>query len=347
MAVPFTRLASTVLDAHNLKLHDSLKAHNGIIAVFGDRGRIQFENGGGTNFKERILYGQNTNIGFRSKSAEIPTVDDEGFTMASVPQQVMSGAIVVNRVERLQARGKYAIGQLLADKQQQARTTWVQKWATALSQASPGSSDPYTLLPSATSGTINGILSPVAPASAAGSTAGISRADNSWWRNQYFNTAIDISTEAGDASLYQNLYSNCIFGSGKMDAPDFGITDAKTVGDLGARGTTNKRGQLRDEGVFKLGFDNILYYNATLIYDADTRFANKIAFVNTRDLKIKVLRDPAIENLDQGNGLGSIPAIVDPMQKDINSLNMVATMFVVAGFVPSLLRTHGLADNIT
>ena len=211
MAVPFTRLASQVLDHHELRLHNALKAANGVVAIFGQRGRIQVEDGGGENFNTRVLFAQNSNVGFRGKNAEIPTVDDEGVTMASTPQKVISGSMVVNQVERDQVKGKWAIGQLIEEKMLQFETTFVQKWAEVLLQATPGSSDPFSLLPSGTSGTINGILSPVAPASAAGTTAGISRADNSWWRNQYSNTSIDMSTEAGDDSFYDEVYSKTIF----------------------------------------------------------------------------------------------------------------------------------------
>lgn len=346
MAVPFTRLASQVLNSHNLKLHDALKSHNGIIAVLGDKGNIQFESGGGPNFRERILYGQNSNIGFRDKNAQIPTTDDDGITMASVPQRVISGSIVINRVEAAQVQGKWAIGSLLEDKKKQASTTWVQVWAEKLLQATPGASDPYTILPSATSGTVNGILQAAVPASQSGVTAGIERGDNSFWRNQYSNTSMDISAESGDATLYEELYAQCIFGSSKQDEPDFGLTDAKTIGDLGGRGNTNKRGVLSDMRILKLGFTNVMYYNAALIRESSTRMANKLAFLNTRDLKIKVLREPGISMESQDNGLGSIPAIVDPFQKDIDSLNRVALLHIVAGLVPSLLRTHGLADNI-
>ena len=345
MAVPFTRLASQVLDSHNLKLHDSLKLHNGVIAVFGSKGRIVFENGGGENFKERILYGQNTNIAFRGKNSQIDTNDDDGITMASVAQKVISGAIVINRVERDQVKGKWAIGQLLEDKKKQARTTWAQKWATVLLQASPGSDDPYTLLPSGTSGTINGILSPTA--SQAGTTAGISRADNDWWRNVYTNTSIDISAESGQASLGRLAYFPAVHGSSMEDEPDFGLCDAISMADLSSSADTKRRSTFRDEDIAKLGFDNIKFYNAALIRESSTRMANKIAFINTRDLAIKVLRSPGLEKFDQDNGLGSIPVIVDEFQKDIDSLNMVSLMYIVAGLVPSQLRTHALADNIS
>src|SRR3990167_7379703 len=145
MAVPFTRLASQVLDNYNTELQDALKRQDGMIAVLGASGAIQYETGGGENFRERILYGENSNISFQSKNAQIGTVDDNGITMASVPQRVIAGSIVINQVERDQvAEGsKWAIGNLMKDKMQQFQSTWVRKHADVLRQAVPGANDPY------------------------------------------------------------------------------------------------------------------------------------------------------------------------------------------------------------
>jgi len=354
MAVPFTRLASQVLDHHETRLNNALKAANGVISVLGSRGRIQMVNGGGENFKERILFSGNTNIGFRGKNATIPTNDDEGITMASVPQRVIDGSIVINQVERDQARGPWAIGRLMQDKIDQFETSWVQKWAEVLLQATPGANDPFSLLPSGTSGTINGILSPVAPASAAGTTAGISRADNDWWRNQYTNTSIDLSTEAGDDSFYNLLYSQCIFGASRQDEPDFGLTSFAIFGNMGSGASAKRRGTLTDQGTSKLGFRNLVYYNATMIQEVSTRIASKVALLNTRDIRIAVLKPTggSTKQVDQQNNLGSIPVAFRDVngsrfQRDINSLNDVAVGYIVAGLVPRLLRTHGLADNVS
>lgn len=349
MAVPFTRLASQALDNHDVRLHDALKRANGIIAILGSRGRIEVENGGGENFKSRILFGLNTNVGFRGKNAQIPTVDDEGITMATVPQRTLSTSIVINQIELDQVKGEWAIGQLIQDKMDQNSTSVVQKWSDILLQASPGANDPYTVLPSGTSGTINGVLSPVVPGSAAGTTAGISRADNSWWRNQYTNTSIDMSTEAGDDSFYAEAYSPTIFGASMKDEPDFGLTSFPIFGDIGSGASAKRRGTLQEQSVSKLGFRNLVYYNATLIQEVSTRIANKVALLNTRDLAIKVLRPTGgvIKNVDQNNNLGSIPIVMKKIQNDIDSLNRIQLMYITAGLVPRQLRTHGLADNIT
>ncbi len=352
MAVPFTRLASQVLDNYNLKLNDALKRFDGIISVLGSNGAIQYETGGGENFRERILYGENSNISFQSKNQQIGTVDDDGITMASVPQRTISGSIVINQVERDQvAEGsKWAIGNLMKDKMQQFMSTWVRVHATALRQAVPGANDPYTLLPSGTSGTINGILSPVAPAAAAGTTAGISRADNDWWRNQYTNQSIDISGEAGRALLYSLLYQNCVFGASLEDEPNFGVCSGAVLGDIGAAIDTNRRADYEDNKMFKLGFRGIMFFNAMLIRDSSTRFANKIALINTRDLVIKCLKSQGgkyrKDAADENNNLGTIPVNMSDFQRDIDSLNDVALAYSVCSLVPKQLRTHGLADNV-
>lgn len=347
MAVPYTRLASQVLDAHNLKLHDALKVANGVIAVLGSKGRIKMNDGGGPNFKERILYGLNSNVGFMAKNQQIGTVDDEGITMASVPQRVIGGSIVINKVEQAQVRGKWALGNLMNEKKMQAQTTYVQKWAEALLQATPGDNDPYTLLPSATSGNVNGILQAADYASQAGTTAGIDRTANTWWRNVYYNTSIDISSEGGDAALYQNVYIKTVHGASLAEEPDFGLCDEKTLGDLGAAADAKRRGSLEDQSMSKLGFRNLVFYRATLIREASTRMDNKIAFLNTRDLALHVLRVPGMTGWDQNNNLGSVPVVMGKFQEDIDSLNVVGLFYAVAGLVPSQLRTHGLADNIT
>ena len=349
MAVPFTQFASSVLDNYDTRLHDSLKAANGVVAIMGMRGRIRVEVGGGPNFRGRVLYAGGSNGDFRGKNAEIPTNEPEGETMWSVPQRFYTTSMVINQIDRDQIRGKWALGNLLEDRMRQMETEYVQDVAAALLVAIPAANAPYSILPSGTSGEINGILSPVAPASAAGTTAGISRADNSWWRNQYTTTAIDMSAEAGDASLYQNAYAPCLFGAAKADAPDFGLTSFPIFGVIGADASSKRRGTLQEQGVSKLGFNNLVYYNATLIQEASTRIASKIAFLNTNYLGIKVLQPSGgrLRQMDQNNNLGSIPLVVREFQRDITTLNDVATGYITFALVAELLRVHGLADNVS
>lgn len=353
MAVPFTQDQSTFLDNYGTRLNNAIKRADGIIKVLFAKKAVEEETSGGTNFRERVMYNVNQNIAWRGATTQIPTLEDDAITMASVPQKVISGTIVLNKVrlDRAKKNGEWAIGQLVEDCKMVAETGYVQAWADALRADAPGANDPYTLLPSSNANSANGILAPTAPASQTATTAGISRADNSWWRNQYTNTSIDISAESGRATLRGTLYSACSFGAGMQDEPDFGVTSSAILGDLSSAVDSNRRGSYEDKFLAQLGLRGIIFDNAVLIRDTATKFANRIALINTRDLKIKYLSADGMNKVekqtwDQENDLGGVPIQMGQWVEDIDSLNWVAKFYAVASLVPCQLRTHGLADNV-
>jgi hypothetical protein len=354
MAVPASHALTSYLDNYDRDLNDALKRADGVIAVFGKKGRIKEETGGGPNFKTRIMYGQNPNTSWGSTTGQVTTAATEAKTMATVPQKFIRGAISLNIVElsRAAKQSEWALGDYVKEEKQLAMETYVQKWADALRADAPGANDPYTLLPTAAN-VGNGILAPQAKASQTATTAQISRADNDWWRNAYSNTSIDISTEAG-RSLLQQLYLETVFGSTKNDEPDFGLTNALVISDLTQFANTNKRGDLADKLMLELGLSGIMFENAMLIRDSATKLNNKVCFLNTRDLYIKFLRmntqgvgeAGSTENWDENNEMGSIPVSVFPFQRDIDSFHFVSLHGAVASLVPAQLRTHALADNV-
>ena len=350
MAVPFTQLASTYLDNYGTELNDALKRANGVIAVLGAKGKIKEERGGGDNFRTRVMYAGNPNVAFGDPTATVGVQKANGITMASVPQRFIRGSIVIGDVDRDRAvsSGEWAIGNLINDNMRQAETAYVQSWADALLQTTPGANDPLTLLPSAAQAA-SGILSPQAPASQTATTAGISRGDNSWWRNQYSSTSIDISGEAGRALLHQ-LYLQTVFGSSETDEPDFGLTTGNVIADIAASIDTNRRADYADKLLAQLGLKGIMFQNAMLIRESSTQMANKVCFLNSRDLYLKFLT-PATpnakkENWNQNNGLGMIPTSVLPFQHDIDSFHTISLFYAVASLVPAQLRTLALADNV-
>ena len=358
MAVPFTRLVSEAIDNYgDQELYDNLARYDGIVAYLGTRGSIVYEVGGQPNFRERILYGQNTNTAFRGKNQQISTVDDDGITMSSTPQAIIDGAIVVNQVELDQVAGNSQLGAgLIKDKLAQFNSTYIQVIADAFRQATPGANDPYTLLPGSNSGTVNGILIARTPAQQntdGATTAGIARAGNPWWQNQYSNTSYDLTSTAGRRGLYLDVYAPCVRGASKMFEPDFGVAATVIQASLGAAADNNRRGTYEDTAMMHLGYDNIMFYNAAIIRDSSTRFLNgtagKIAFLSSRALKLKVLRGQGKvkqEMLDQKNNLKSLPINwKHEMQSDIDSLNYVTVGYCVMNIVPKSLQDLGLADN--
>ena len=349
----FTQLASTYLDNYQTRLNNAVKRADGVTKVLFAKGAVEEETGGGEFFLERVMYGVNPNVAWRGKNDQIDTLPNEGVTMARVQQRIIDGTIVLNRVDRDRAisSGDWAIGKLVEDAMMMAQNGYVQTWADSLRADSAAANDPFTLLPSSNANSANGILAPIAPASQTATTAGISRLEFSWWRNQYTTTSIDISTEAGRASLHSLAYLPCVFGGASLeDEPDFGLASGTIIADLSAAIDTTRRGGYDDKFLGQLGLRGVVFQNASLIRDAATKLNNKVAFINTRYLKLKFLR-PASgnfqrENWNQDNGMGEIPVSVSSFERDRDSLNDIAIFYAVASLVPLGLRNHGLADNV-
>lgn len=364
------RLQAEALDNYgDMEAFDLLLKQDGLVAWLGTKGMIQFESGGLT-FRERLLHGYNTTIGHRGKNVAIPQTDDEGFTLAITPQALIDGSIVYNQQELDQVQGdpKIAPG-LVADKTQQFQSTWIDQIAGALRQATPGANDPFTLLPSATTGTVNGILvarTPAQQVTDAATTAGISRSETTTtkdgdtirlWANQYATTQRDVSTVSGRANLHAELYGPCTFGATKDYEPDFGLCGTLVLSGFGAAADNNRRGvTASDEAMAKFGYDTIKFYNSTLIRDASSRFTisstrHKLALLNSRTLKLKVLNGAGgvkKEMLDTKNNLKSLPIFwKHKNMSDYASLNYNFVGYLTYNLVPKALHYNGLHDNIT
>ena len=372
MAVPFTRLASEAIENYgSKKAYDNLRRADAIVAALAGGGGIKFAKAGevqmatgGTAFRQRTLYGQNSNVAHRGRSATIETNDDEGYTMSEVPIRVLDGSIVFNQVELDMVQGNPAISEgLVEDKIDQFASTWVQVGADALRQGTPGANDPFTLLPDANTGTVNGILidrTPAQQATDAATTAGISRGDNSWWRNQYSNTSYDLTTQAGRRGLDLDVYWPCVRGLGEGFDPNVGVCARVIIASLGSGVDTNRRTDYQDaSGKAYIGVDTIVLKSATLYPDSSTRFLNgtagKIALINTRGLMLKVLKGSGTtvkDMLDQRNNLGGLPIYwkqggAKQFENDIDSLKWVKIGYVSYNLMPLSLQDHGLADNCT
>jgi len=370
MAVPFDRLQSEALDSYGTKeAFDQLAKYDGIVAFLGQKGMIQFESGGQPNFRERALHGYNTTVGHRGKNAPITQTDDQGFTLISVDQSLIDGSIVYNQQELDQVQGDPSIAPgLIRDKIEQFNTTWVQKIANALRQATPGASEPYTLLPSGTTGTVRGWLiarTPAQQVTDAATTAGIPRSETAtldagetinWWANQYSTTSRDLTSVAGRAGLYTDIYAPAVRGASREFEPNFGLCGSIVLGNLGATADNNRRGvTASDEAMAKFGYDTIKFYNATLIRDASSRFTvsstrHKLALLNSRTIKLKVLKGAGgvtQEMLDERNNLKSLPVFwKHKNMSDYASLNYNWVGYLTYQFCFKSLIDNGLHDNL-
>lgn len=362
MALTFNSLQSQAIDNYGSKDAFNALAHfDGIIWYLGQKGNIVFETGGQPDFRERLMYGPNTTIAFRSAKGTIASTDDEGFTLISVPQKTISGMIIYYQIDVDRVRGNSALAKsLIEDKTRQFSNTWPQIVAGALRQATPGADDPYTLLGAA--GTAAAILLPTAPASQTVTTGGIPRSETvsingvtyRYWANQYSNTAYDLTGTAGRRGLYLDVQSKCIRGNGGMWRPDFGLIADVVEASLGAAGDANRR-YTPDGKALEFGFDNIKFNGATLFVDRSDRFLNgtagKVAFLSSRALKLKILNGTGgvtKDMVDEENNLKGLPLFWEHKnQSDWNILRRNWLAYCTMSLVPLSLQDHGLADNCT
>lgn len=364
MAVPFNMLQSEAIDNYGTKdAFNGLCKFDGVIWYLGQKGNIVFETGGQPDFRERLLFGPNTTIGFRGKGGTIPDQDDEGYTLISVPMKTISGMIVYNQVDIDQVRGNSAIAvSRIEDKTRQFSISWPMTVAGVLRQATPGANDPYTLL--GASGEGNAILLPQAPAAQTAVTGGIARSEvmsmnvgnetitTRFWANQYSNTSYDLTTVAGRRGLYIDVFSKCIRGNGVGWSPDFGLVADIVWGSFSAA-DDNMRRYTPDSKAMDLGFENIKFNGATLFVDRSPRFINgsagKIAFLNSKALKLKVLNGSGgvtKDMVDEENNLKGLPIFWK--HKNLSDWDTLRTNWVAyctMGLVPLSLQDHGLADN--
>lgn len=365
MAVSISRLQSEAIDNYGSKeAFNGLARYDGVVWFAGQAGIISQEVGGQPDFRERLMYGMNSTINFRGKNASIPRTDDEGFTLVSIPQKMISGRIIWNQQEEDQVRGNSALAlSLIKDKTKQFATSWPVRVAEKFRQASPGADDPMTLL--GASGEANCILLPTAPASQTVTTGGIPRSETvtvggetvRYWANQYSNTSYDLTTAAGRAGLLEDVYLPCVRGNGSGWAPDFGLVGTSAWASLSATGDTLRRGQLVNDKALSFGFKNIVFEEATLFMDKSSRFLGatagtaKIAFLNSKALKLKYLEGTggvSKEMLDEGNNLKSLPIFwkVKGLD-DFDTLAKTWIGYCTMNWVPLSLQDHGLADNCT
>ena len=363
MALTISRLQSEAIETYGSKdAYNGLARYDGVVWFCGQKGVIQEEVGGQPDFRERLMYGLNTTVEFRSKTGSISRTDDEGFTIVTVPQKTISGRIIWNQIEADQVRGNFALAKsLIADKTKQFSTSWPVKIAEKFRQASPGANDPYTIL--GASGEGSAILLPQAPASQTATTGGIARSETvtvggdtiRYWANQYSSTSMDLTTAAGRADLLELVYLPCARGNGQGWAPDFGLVGTTAWASLSASADTLRRGQLVNDKAVAFGFKNILFEEATLFMDKSSRFLNgaagKVAFLNSKALKLKYLQGSGgvtKEMLDEENNLKSLPIFwaVKDLQ-DFDTLAKTWIGYCTMNLVPLSLQDHGLADNCT
>lgn len=329
------RVLTTTLDRYSPKISNELARNEGIVAVFGARKRIHIITG--QRAIETLDVSENSTFAARSHLADVPTGRQDSRRQAKYAWATVSGAITINDIEAAMNAGPEQIYPLMASEVQNAKNTMIRIIADQLRKQTPTNVDPES---------VRTIIEDNAKASQTNVIGGIDRATNSFWRNQFSNTSMDISTNAGYGVLLAFMMQEVSKGASAIDKPDFGLTTGTIFADLGSgNGDTNRRWQGSDAKTMELGFTNILIDNATIIADPQMP-AGDIFLINTNFMNLKVLKTPHMKN-EVGERPQTMPISIRPFMTDPKSFHSIGLMYLTYAFTCASSQRQGIATNVS
>lgn len=327
------RVLTTTLDRYSAKISNELARNDGVIGVLGAKGRIKVVDGGERAI-ETLDVSENSNFAFRSAYSDVPTNRQDSRRQAKYAWATIDGSVVLNDVEAAMNSGSSKIYDLMEAEVNNAYVTMKRQIADALRAATPGDTDPESVL---------SIVEDNDQASQTGSPGGIDKSTSTYWRNQYSNTSMDLSASTGWESLLAFYLQSCSKGTGLDDQPDFGLTNGTLFAALAAgAGDANRRYLGADQDMLKLGFSNIKIMNASVICDVSVA-SGDVYFLNTKYLGIQVLRTPSIKTI--GTNPQTLPISVRPFMTDPKSLHSVALMYSTFALTCASCQRQGIASN--
>lgn len=352
MAVSYDRIARAVaftLETKSPKIFQHVFLNNGILAMFGSKGRVKIVKGG-NKFDERINLGQNTNVAHMDKFGAIPTAFQDNWRTAQYGHAVIAGSVPINLVEIDQNAGEAKLTSLAEECIENLQGTFANKVADALMATSEADTDPLSVvvqLPATAFGsqtqTTGGLVRSDYPGSGTDSTAA--------WQTQYSSpgTAVDLSGAAGIGAASAFVWACSPGGSALSEQPDLGITRTAILAKASGAADVLRRFSVNDK-MLKLGFDNIMINNAAIIADRNAT-ANAIYFINTNYAHIQVLAGPKTKQSGSvkviGDGAVEVPIQVCEPIESYDRLNYVIKAYMVYNLTFGGLRNHGRLANIT
>ncbi len=336
------------LEVKSPKIFENIFLNNGVLVLLGAKGRVNVTKGG-DQFHERTHLGKNSNVGHRSKFAQIPTDFQNNFKTAKYGQATASGAVPLNMVERDQNMGKQEISSQADSMVEELMNTFPNDVASAILKVSPTGADPISLIAEL-------------PATAFGSqtrtTGNIVRSDfpgpdrTAAWQTQFSSDAVDLSGATGIGVATKFLLT-CSEGSALNMQPDVILTTDGVFSKASAAADVLRRFGVNDTLV-KFKFDNIKIGNAALITDRTMTDDNakKGLFLNTNFLRVQVLGGPGLKRPMKnvkviGDGKVDVPLNVSqPIEAD-DYLNITIKAWLTYNLTFGALKYHGLMNNMT
>ena len=279
MAFPLGEIVATTIESRTRELADNVSNSNALLAKLSARGKIKPVSGGRVIYQE-LQYAENSTFLYYSGSDAIYTADSDAVIDTAEYDWKQAAVIVsANGLEtNVQNTSKEQMIDLLEGRISNAFKTMANQISAGIYSDGTGT----------TTKEITGLQAQVADNPLVGIVGGINRATagNEFWRNQIQGPTAAITADNIQGYM-KALYLACTRGP---DVPDLCPADAALYTLYWDSLTAIQRITREDQG--KLGWQNLMFVNAEVVYDGDSGIpANHMYMLNTDYLYWRPHRD--------------------------------------------------------
>ena len=316
----FDSLLSTTLDNYRKTIEDNIFNATPLLYWLKQKNRKTVLNGG-AKIIIPLMYEKNSTVKSYSGYDPLDVTPQEGISAAEYEWKQIAGSITVSRSEERKNSGESQVINLLDSKIRQAELSLEDTLSTMLFSDGTGNGGKDLM----------GLAALLKDTPTTGSVGGISRATNTWWRNQY--TTGTKTTTAYDNLLaaMRTVYNRSSKGS---DHPDLILSDRDTFEGYESLLVTNERFQ--DQKTGDAGFENLKFKGATVLWDPacpGSTSDGRMYFLNSKYLSWVV---------DEQTDF-TITPFVRPKDQDAKT----AQILFMGNFVASNLQRQGVITAIS
>jgi len=278
MPLTYTNITASTLKHYEKKLYDNIFKAYPLLERLLYKGQTKEFDGGEKIFVD-IEYGENSNVGWISKSGTIPTEDDEIITAVEDDWRILAGTVKFNDFDKVRNRGEARIVDFMKTKIKNLDKTMRKNLAESLHTAQTGEA-------------MNGLPDIVSTSS---TLHGVAVADCAAWASAY---ADDTAEPLAIIDMNTAYYTGSD-GADHIDLIDVGQT-------LYAKYESLVQPQMRftDSRTADAGFENIKFHNAICVLDKNCT-SDRMYFLNTDYLYMAFIKDrkfhafPAVQSANQ------------------------------------------------
>lgn len=266
MALTENNISTTTLQLIRKRLADNVFKANPLAAWLLMRGRVKTESGG-KRIDEPLMYATNTTVQAYKGYDRLNVFPTEELTNAQFAWRQAAATVSLSGLEDLQNSGESAVFNLLKTKIKIAEMSLKQWLAEKLlaNQTTKDLTRDFLGLDELIEDVVGG---------SQGTVGGIDRVVETWWRN-YFKSFTGTPLGVSVTALTTFLNETYLATTKGLTFPDLILTDAKMFQRYEDDNRTLLR--LQDRRLLDVGFDNLKFKGATMMWDENIQTGTAIS----------------------------------------------------------------------